>query len=95
MPSSPVRQTYAWKATWPDGDVLYALQGIGAASLIRDEDADVEITIVSWGQPWQADVLDRLNEAAQILGEHDEHDLARDVGDLYQRVGAEVIDGAE
>ena len=44
-----IGQDYAWKGTWPDGDVAYALGGVGAAELIQDEESDIRITIVSWG----------------------------------------------
>lgn len=43
-------------------------------------------------QEWEADVLDRLNEAARLLEANEEAELADAVGALYQRVGAAIME---
>jgi hypothetical protein len=42
-----IEQTYAWKATYEDGETAYAINDVGAAAAIED-DWDCEITIVTW-----------------------------------------------
>lgn len=61
------------------------------SEVLNTDNLDLNPSSDQLHQSWEADVLDNLYEASDLLDEHEEHELAESVAELYQQAGSELL----